>query len=117
LTTVIDAAPASAVSTAIARAAPPAPNSTTRRPAGSITVRSAVRKPWPSVFSPPRRRAAAGATSQVRYRASSPWFRYAASIITTVGFSAAGMAKQPVSRLMKLRGWPIGPPPPTQRAY
>ena len=57
----IDAAPASASSTAIARAAPPAPNSTTRFPAGSTTVRSDVRNPWPSVFSPiqpPSRRTA-----------------------------------------------------------
>ena len=52
LMTVRCAAPASAVSTAIARAAPPAPNSAIDRPAGSATVRSAARKPWPSVFSP-----------------------------------------------------------------
>ena len=52
LTTVIDVAPASAASTATARAAPPAPNSTIDAPAGSRTSRSASMKPWPSVFSP-----------------------------------------------------------------
>ena len=52
LTTVIDAAPASAGSTAIARAAPPAPNSTSEVPAGSTTVRSPLTNPCPSVFSP-----------------------------------------------------------------
>jgi hypothetical protein len=51
-TTVILAAPASAASTAIARAAPPAPRITSDFPAGSTTVRSAAMKPWPSVFSP-----------------------------------------------------------------
>ena len=51
----IDAAPASAASTAIARAAPPAPRITSDRPAGSTTVRSASRNPWPSVFSPIQR--------------------------------------------------------------
>jgi hypothetical protein len=51
-TIVIEAAPASAVSTAIARAAPPAPNSTNTFPAGSAIVRRAVRNPCPSVFSP-----------------------------------------------------------------
>jgi tetratricopeptide (TPR) repeat protein len=35
---------------AIARAAPPAPNSTSALPAGSTTLRGAVRKPCPSVF-------------------------------------------------------------------
>jgi hypothetical protein len=55
LTMVIRAAPASAVSTAIARAAPPAPKTTTVAPDGSATVRSAVTKPWPSVFSPIQR--------------------------------------------------------------
>ena len=55
LTTVIDAAPASAASTAIARAAPPAPRITSDFPAGSTTVCSAARKPWPSVFSPIQR--------------------------------------------------------------
>jgi hypothetical protein len=49
---VIDAAPASADSTAIARGAPPAPNSTSDVPAGSTTVRSALTNPCPSVFSP-----------------------------------------------------------------
>jgi hypothetical protein len=49
---VIGDAPASAASTAIARAAPPAPRTTSDRPAGSATVRSDVRKPCPSVFSP-----------------------------------------------------------------
>jgi fructan beta-fructosidase len=49
---VIDAAPASADSTAIARGAPPAPNSTRDVPAGSTTVRSALTNPCPSVFSP-----------------------------------------------------------------
>ena len=52
LTIVISAAPASADSTAIARAAPPAPKTTIRLPAGSATVRSDAMKPWPSVFSP-----------------------------------------------------------------
>ena len=52
LTIVTERAPASAVSTAIARAAPPAPSTTSERPAGSATVRSEARKPWPSVFSP-----------------------------------------------------------------
>ncbi len=51
----IDAAPASAASTAIARAAPPAPKITSDRPAGSTTVFSASRKPCPSVFSPIQR--------------------------------------------------------------
>jgi hypothetical protein len=61
LTTVILAAPASAASTAIARAAPPAPRITSDFPAGSTTFRSAAMKPWPSVFSPiqaPSRRTA-----------------------------------------------------------
>ena len=52
LTTVIDAAPARAVSTVMARAAPPAPNTTTCLSAGSTTERNEARKPWPSVFSP-----------------------------------------------------------------
>ena len=52
LTIVIAVAPASAASTAIARAAPPAPSTTSERPAGSATVRSEARNPWPSVFSP-----------------------------------------------------------------
>ena len=52
LTIVMAAAPASAVSTAMARAAPPAPSTTTCMRAGSATVRSDMRKPWPSVFSP-----------------------------------------------------------------
>ena len=52
LTTMTEAAPASATSTEIARAAPPAPNTTTAWPLGSTLVRNDERKPWPSVFSP-----------------------------------------------------------------
>ena len=48
----IDATPAKADSTAIARAAPPAPSSTSEAPAGSTTVRSEATNPLPSVFSP-----------------------------------------------------------------
>ena len=55
LTTMTDAAPASAVSTATARAAPPAPSTTRSRPAGSTTVRSDSTKPWPSVLWPTSR--------------------------------------------------------------
>ncbi len=42
-----------------------------------------------------------GVTSQVRYRQSKLWCWYAASIIATVGFSAAGCANRPVSWLRK----------------
>jgi hypothetical protein len=36
-------------------------------------------------------------TSQLMYRASMPWKAYAASIIATVGLSAAGVENDPVS--------------------
>ena len=53
-TTSTSEAPASASSVTIARAAPPAPSTTTRLPFGSVpaSVRRPRRKPLPSVFSP-----------------------------------------------------------------
>ena len=51
-TTVISEAPASAISTQMARDAPPAPNTTSFFPCTDVTSDMAFTKPLPSVFSP-----------------------------------------------------------------